>query len=298
MIRSVEPTSSAFHDLGAALGVDEHPHPRDALAHPVDVLGQEAVVDRAMPAPQQHLGRPGPLRVEAALVAVGIPDHAVGLLEAHGEGGVAAQMLVGEEQHPLGPLERPGHGPGRVRGGADGAAFAAGERLDRGRGVHVGQGHGPARQPLLEDLPGLVDLGEGRHVGHGAAGGQVGQDDLLVVAGQDVGRLGHEVDPAEDHELGLGPGRGLLGQAEGVAAGVGELDHLVALVVVAEDERPLAQGSPGRPGPLDQLGVGRRGQVARAGGALLGGSLGAEQVEEDSAGGHRSLRREHVNACT
>ena len=44
------------------------------------------------------------------------------------------------------------------------------------------------------------------------------------------------------------------------------------------------------PGPLDQLGVGGRGQVARAGGALLGRPLGAEQVEEDGAGGHRSLR--------
>jgi hypothetical protein len=112
-----------------------------------------------------------------------------------------------------------------------------------------------------------------------------------VVGGQDVGRLGHEVDAAEDHELGLGPGRRLLGQAEGVAAGVGEGDDLVALVVVAEDERPLAERRPGRPGPLDQLGVGRRRQVARAGGALLGGPLGTEQVEEDGAGGHRSLLR-------
>jgi hypothetical protein len=119
-----------------------------------------------------------------------------------------------------------------------------------------------------------------------------------VVAGQDVGRLGHEMDAAEDHELGLGAGRGLLGQAEGVAAGVGELDDLVALVVVAEDERPLAEGGPGRPGPLDQLGVGGRGQVTRAGGALLGGPLGAEEVEEDGAGGHRSLPPEVVNART
>jgi hypothetical protein len=98
------------------------------------------------------------------------------------------------------------------------------------------------------------------------------------------------VDPAEHHELGLRPGGGLLGQAEGVAAGVGELDDLVALVVVAEDERPLTQGRPGRPGPLDQPGIGRRRQVPRAGRALLSGPLGAEQVQEDGAGGHRSLR--------
>src|SRR5918993_390261 len=129
----------------AALGVDQHAHAGDALAHPVDVLGQEAVVDRAVPAPQHHLGRPDPVGVEAALVAVGGPHHAVGRLQAHGPGGVAAQGLVGQEQHPLGPLERPGHRLGRVGGGADGAALAAGEGLDRGRGVHVGQGHGPAR---------------------------------------------------------------------------------------------------------------------------------------------------------
>jgi hypothetical protein len=111
-----------------------------------------------------------------------------------------------------------------------------------------------------------------------------------VVAGEDVGRLGHEVHTAEDHELGLGPGGGVAGQAEGVAAGVGEDDDLVTLVVVAEHERPLAQDGPGRPGPLDQLGIGGGGQVARAGGALLGGPLGAEEVEEDGAGGHRPLR--------
>ena len=298
MIRSGDDLVGLGHDLVAALGVDQHPHPGNALTHPVDVVGEEAVVDRAVPPPQQDLGRPDPVRVEAALVAVRVPDHAVGRVEAHGQGGVAAQVLVGQEQHPLSPLERPGHGRGRVGGGADGAALAAGEGLDRGRGVHVGQGHGPAGDPLLKDLPGLVDLGPGGHVGHGAAGGQVGQDDLLVVAGEDVGRLGHEVNAAEDHELGLGPGRGLLGQAEGVAAGIRELDDLVALVVVAEDERPVTQGGPGRPGPLDQLGVGRRRQVAGAGGARLGGPLGAEEVEEDGAGGHRRSVREVVNART
>ena len=56
-------------------------------------------------------------------------------------------------------------------------------------------------------LPAVFDLLDLRHVGHRAAGGQVGQDhrDPLAAAigqlfraiGQDVGRLGHEMDAAE-----------------------------------------------------------------------------------------------------
>ncbi len=50
----------------------------------------------------------------------------------------------------------------------------------------------------LELLPRVLDLGDRRHVGHRAAGGEVGQDHRLLVARQDVGRLGHEVHAAED----------------------------------------------------------------------------------------------------
>ena len=60
-----------------------------------------------------------------------------------------------------------------------------------------------------ELLPRLLDLVEVGHVGHRAAGVEVGEDHLLVVAGEDVGRLGHEVHAAEDDVVGLGP---LLGQ--------------------------------------------------------------------------------------
>ena len=41
------------------------------------------------------------------------------------------------------------------------------------------------------------------HVGHRAAGVQVGEDDPLVVAGEHVGGLGHEVHAAEDDVGGL-----------------------------------------------------------------------------------------------
>ena len=91
-----------------------------------------------------------------------------------------------------------------------------------------------------------------------------GRITCCVGAGEDVGRLGHEVDAAEDDELGLGPGRRLAGELERVAGDVGELDDLVALVVVAEHEDPLAQLRLRAPGAFDQGRVGGRGQLAGA----------------------------------
>ena len=55
--------------------------------------------------------------------------------------------------------------------------------------------------------------------------------------GEDVGALGHEVDAAEEDVLGVAAAGRLLRELEGVAAEVGELDDLVALVVVAEDDQ-------------------------------------------------------------
>ena len=66
-------------------------------------------------------------------------------------------------------------------------------------------------------------------------------------AGEHVGRLGHEMDAAEDHELGVAGRRGQAGQAERVAAGVGPAHHLVPLVVVAEDHQPGAERLPWPP---------------------------------------------------
>ena len=60
-------------------------------------------------------------------------------------------------------------------------------------------------------------------------------------AGQDVRGLGHEVDAAEDDEVGLRAVGRELGQLEGVAGEVGVADDLVALVVVAQDDEPAVQ---------------------------------------------------------
>ena len=106
------------------------------------------------------------------------------------------EVLIGEEQHLLAPVERPlEDGPG-VGGGADRAAVLADERLQRRGGVHVGDRDDPVDVGDPGELvPGLLDLVDVRHVGHGAAGIEVREDDPLVVAGEDVGRLGHEVHP-------------------------------------------------------------------------------------------------------
>ena len=76
-----------------------------------------------------------------------------------------------------------------------------------------------------------------------------GRTTCWSVAGQDVGRLGHEVHAAEDDVRRLRAGGGLAGQLERVAGDVGELDDLVALVVVAEHEDPVAERRLGRAGP-------------------------------------------------
>ncbi len=282
MMKSVEPTwSAASHHVVGALGVDHH-DPAGVLGpEGVDVRRTEPLVDRAVALPQQQGGRlEGPV-VEAAGRQAGVPHrHVVGAV-AQVEAGVPAQVLVGEEQDLVPPApsglvlaQGPGEdGPG-VGGRAHHAAVAADEGLEGGRRVHVGDRHHPVdvgdggqRLPCLLDR---VDVG---HVGHGAPGVEVGQEHLLVVPGQDVGRLGHEVDPAEDDVLGLGLVGGDPGQPERVASGVGPGHDLVALVVVAEDEHPGAERLLGRPDPVGQL-LGARRTCTRPGGRSVGGACG------------------------
>ena len=202
-----------------ALGV----HDDDAVgmlgAERGDVFGLEPLVDRAVALPQQERRLLDVGLGEVAGLAPGIPEPHVLRVVAEVERGVAAEVLVGEEQHlatagalalPLTELERPlEDGPGVGRR-AHGAAVLAHEGLQRGRRVHVGDRDqaldvgGP-----LEHLPRLFDLVEIGHVGHRTTGVQIGQHHLLVVAGEDVGRLGHEVHAAEHDVLGVGM---LLGQ--------------------------------------------------------------------------------------
>ena len=64
---------------------------------------------------------------------------------------------------------------------------------------------------------------------------------LLVRHRQDVGALRHEVHAAEDDVVGVRVLRDRVGELERVAGVVGELDHFVALVVMAEDDEAIAE---------------------------------------------------------
>ena len=83
----------------------------------------------------------------------------------------------------------------------------------------------------------------GRPVREAATGFQIREQDLARRV-EDLRRLGHEVNAAEDDDLGLGACR-LLGQGEAVADKIGHVLDLALLVVVREDDRVelLLQGA-------------------------------------------------------
>ena len=161
--------------------------------------------------PQQEGGVFGLDIGEPTQVEPGIPYRHVGFGVAHGVAGVAAEVLVGEEQHLAPPgaalvsgSERPLEHGASIGRGAHGTPVLAHERLERGRGVHVGNGNEQFEVGDLAQLvPGVLDLADVGHVCHGAAGIEVGEQHPLVVAGEDVSRLRHEVHPAEHDRGGL-----------------------------------------------------------------------------------------------
>ena len=264
------------HDLVHALGVHQDLDAGDAGPYVVDGFGREPAVHRAVAAPQDHRRGLQLLGGQPAAGLARVVDHALVERDAHLQHrGVAAQVLIGEEEHLLAALEGPLQHRLGVRRRTDDAAVLAAEGLDVGRGVHVRHRHRHVGHAGVgQHVPGVLDLGEAGHVRHRAAGGQVGQDDLLMVGGQDVGRLGHEVHAAEDDELRLGPRRRLAGQLERVAGHVGELDDLVALVVVTQHEEPVAERRLGPTGPLDQSRIRGRRQFAGALDAALAERVG------------------------
>ena len=225
-----------------AFGVDQHLDPGVLPAELGDVRRLEHLVDRAMPLPEQDLARDEGLLGVAAQREPGVPERHLAEGDAHGPRGVPAEVLVGEEEDPAAAGERPVEdGPG-VRRGADDPAVPAAEGLEVGRRVDVGDGGDLAHVHDRREVgPGGLDGVDVGHVGHAAPGGHVGEDDVDLGAGEDVGGLGHEVDAAEgDPAAVLALGRHPA-QLVRVAPEVGEADDLVLLIVVAEDQERVAQ---------------------------------------------------------
>ena len=123
--------------------------------------------------------------------------------------------------------------------------------------------HSSSDAHLPHLAPADVELIAGGHVGHRAAGREVRQDDFLMRRAEDVGALGHEVHAAEHDELGLALAGGGARELQRVAGEVGELDDLVALIVMAEDHQALAERLLGRRNPRVHLVVGEAQVVLR-----------------------------------
>ena len=147
-------------------------------------------------------------------------------------------MTIGDEEHLAALRERPGDDALRVRAGAHGAAGAARQRLHPARGVHVGDDHdvvAVVRDQVVEHRLDHEVLG---HHLHRAAGLRVRDPNLLVVAGEDRDRLGHEVHGRLDEDLLVGVSHGLKGELVGVrdvpAVALDQLHDLAAHVVVRE----------------------------------------------------------------
>ena len=239
-----------IHDLHGALGVDDDSDAGVSLACVRDLVNGEALMDRAEAVPEDDLrvfelgGR------VAAEGFAGVPERHLLERDAHGLGGVAAEVLVRKKEDTLAALEGPAeHGRG-VGGGADDAAVLAAEALQGGGAVHVGDRDdwlaaacvGGGAEHIVNFVPGGLDGVQVGHVGHRAAGGEVGEDDGLVGAGEHVGGFGHEVDAAEDDSLRPGTSTRGVSELEAVAEEVGVLHDLVALVEVAEDDDAVAEG--------------------------------------------------------
>ena len=292
-MKSVEPAASAASTTGIGhSGCTITCTPGCVGARLRDLVDREAPVHRAEAVPEDDAGVAQLVGGAAAERLARVPHRHLLERHAHGLRGVAAEVLVGEEEHALPALERPLEHRLRVRRGADDAAVAPDEALERRRRVHVGDGDdrhpavGVGRAEVAVDLgellPALLDARLVGHVGHRAARGEVRQDHGLLGRRQQVGGLGHEVHAAEHDGLGIGPGERGVRELERVADEVGVLDDLVALVEVAEHDDAVAEGRLGGTDAIVQLGVGGLAVLGRQ--RALARRAGGDHVAHRGAG--------------
>ena len=227
---------------------------------------------------------------------MGVPHAHLVEGDPHAAGRIAAEVLVGEEEHATstgeGPVE---HGAGVARR-ADDAAVAAAEGLQAGSRVDVGDRRDVGGVDHGAEIgPGVFHLLDARHVGHRAAGCHVGEHHghpppasghLLGPVDEDVGRLSHEVDAAEGDRLAAVPFGGRLGELVAVALEVGMGDDAILLVVVTEDDQPRPHSLPHRLDSLAEHGIveaavgGKRAGQGEVGDGRRHGGAGSEGLTE------------------
>src|SRR5690606_8417985 len=114
----------------------------------------------AMPLPQNDFALLKLLlRAAAQFVRVRIPHRHVVIGDAHAEGRVATQMLIGKEHHPTRAGERPLDRRLRIARRADDATVATDKRFETCSRVNVRYRRDVARvEYLVQLLPGVFDL--------------------------------------------------------------------------------------------------------------------------------------------
>ena len=185
------------HLLGT-FGVDQHLGGGMGLLQSLQLLRLHEVVDGAVAVQHHHILLRDLLRHKAAQILVGDEEN----------------VLVGQG---LDHLYRVGGSDADVRPG-----------LDLGGGVDVAH-HGQVG--VLRPHPVHVFLPD--HVGHGAVGVEVRHQDLLV-GGEELAALAHEVHPAVDND-GVGQALGLLTEIKGVSNVVRNGLDLRLHIVVSQD---------------------------------------------------------------
>src|SRR5712692_985719 len=220
-------------DLEATFGMRDDANAGMFAPNALDLLRCEALVHGTIAFPEDDAGVANRLRRVSAKFLVGIPDNHLFERDAHAIASVAAEVLVRKEQNLFAGLEGPFHNLGSVGAGADRATMLPGEGFDGRSRIHVGDGDDLARiEERGQFAPAGFHLSDIGHIGHGATGVQVGQDNHLMLAAKNVRTFGHKVHAAEDDVAALGL-RSLEGKLEGVTTEIGELDDFVALVVMA-----------------------------------------------------------------
>src|SRR5882757_273297 len=228
-------------DFEAAFGMRDDANAGMLAAEALDLLRRKALVHGAIALPEDNARAADRFRRVSAKFLIGVPDDHLFERDAHAIPGVASEVLVGKEENFFAILESPIHDASGVGTGANRAAMLSGKGFDgRGR-VHICDRDDFARIEERRELaPAGFHLADVGHVGHRAAGVQVGKNDGLVLAAENDRAFGHEVDAAEDDVAALSL-RSLEGELEGVTAEISELDDFIALVVMAQNHYVTAQ---------------------------------------------------------
>src|SRR5580692_5596216 len=102
-------------------------------ADPLDLLGRETLVHRAVTLPENDAGVADGFRSVSSKFLIGVPNDHLLKRDAHAIAGIAAEMLVRKEENFFAALKGPFHDFGGVCTGADRATVLTGKSLN-GRG--------------------------------------------------------------------------------------------------------------------------------------------------------------------